>query len=113
MRLRKNRLVFLAMLGGAAYLVNKELQKNPELAEDARKQWSQVKDDLGRKVREARDQADILISDIEQNAGDIADDAWETVENVGADLKDGAKDLADQAKTTAADLKDDIVRELD
>lgn len=109
MRLRTNRLVFLAMLGGAAYLVNKELQKNPELVEDAKRQWSTVKDEVGKKVREARDQADIIISDVEREAGDKADDAWETVEDVAEKVKDGARDIAKDARDTT----EDIVREID
>lgn len=113
MKLRKNRLAFLALLGGAAYLVNKEIQKNPELVEDAKRQWSTVKEEVGKKVREARDQADVLISDVEREAGDIGDDAWETVQDVGEDIKSGAKDLADKAGDTAKELREDIVRELD
>ena len=106
MKLRKNRLVFLALLGGAAYLVNKELQKNPELVEDAKRQWSSVKDEVGKKAREAKDQADDFMSDVEHEVGNISDDAWETVQDVGADLKANAKDVADKAK----EVKDDIAK---
>lgn len=93
MKLRTNRLVFLAMLGGAAYLVNKEIQKNPELVEDAKRQWSTVKDEVGKKVRETKDYADNLINEVENQVGPLADDAWETVEDLGEDLTEGAKDL--------------------
>lgn len=93
MKLRTNRLIFLAMLGGAAYLVNKEIQKNPELVEDAKRQWSTVKDEVGKKVRETKDHADDFMNDVERQAGQFADDAWETVEDLGEDLTEGVKDL--------------------
>ncbi|MFZ2258692.1 MAG: hypothetical protein WAV55_11270 [Clostridiaceae bacterium] len=93
MKLRKNRLVFLAMLGGAAYLVNKEIQKNPELVEDAKQQWSTVKDEVGKKLRETKDHADDLISEVERKVGPVVDDAWETVDDLGEDLTEHSKDL--------------------
>ena len=45
MKLRKNRLGFLALAGAAAYFVYNEAKKNPELVQSAKEHWSNVKEE--------------------------------------------------------------------
>lgn len=104
MKLRKNRLTLLAVLAGAAWFLNSEAKKNPELVQDVKKQWDQVKTEVGKVVQDTRTQADQVMNEVEQDIGDYTGAAFETAEELGDKAAEAASDVKAAAAEAARDL---------
>ncbi len=104
MKLRKNRLTLLALLAGAAWFINGEAKKNPELVQDVKKQWDHVKTEVGKVVQDTRTQADQVMNEVEQDIGDYTGAAFETAEELGDKAADAAAEIKDTATDAARDL---------
>lgn len=115
MKIRKNRLMALAVIAGAAYLFNRETTKNPELMTNAKNKWEDVKGEFGKVVSETKDKASQALNDFEQGAGDYSGEAFEaaeqfkdeaaqTIDQVGDKAEDAADTLKDEAKKTWNDF---------
>lgn len=109
MKLRKNRLAFLALAGTAAYLVYKEAKKNPELVNTAKEHWSNVKEEANRMAREARFETDQFIDEVEKKSEAVTDDVWESVDGTLDKAEKTIHNAQENAEKVAEDLKDSAV----
>lgn len=88
MKIRKNRLVALAAIAGAAYLLNRESKKNPEFMSTVKDKWENAKTDLGKVVNETQEQANQVINEFEDQVGDYSGEAFHAAEQVKEKTED-------------------------
>lgn len=105
MKLRKNRLGLLALVGVVAYIIYNETQKDSKLKQSAKDHWSHAKDAANRMATETRKKTDQFIAEVEGGAHDMAEDAWETVEGVKDAAQETIQNAQDKAQEVAHDLK--------